>query len=89
MWNSRKFHNTEASGEPAIIYIKAHTRDTRLTEYISAAVKHMHEVENDDKIHIFKFSGHYATGCSFHPDKKEHEKIAEELLPFFKKTMNW
>jgi len=64
-------------------------KSARLMEYLSAVIKHMHEVENDDKVHIFKFSGSYSNGCASHPDRQEHEKMAEELMPFFKKVMNW
>jgi hypothetical protein len=49
----------------------------------------MKDVENDDKIHKFVFSRSYVNGCDFHPDKDDHEKIAEELLPFYKKVMGW
>ena len=64
-------------------------KSARLAEYLSAIVKHMHEVENDNKVHLFKFAGSYSKGCDSHPDRQEHEKMAEELLPFLKKVMNW
>lgn len=65
-------------------------KSARLTEYLSAVIKHLKEVEKDDKVFIFKFSHSYTNGCTDHPDKQEHEKIAEELLPFFKNVMlNW
>jgi lysophospholipase L1-like esterase len=64
-------------------------KSERLTDYLSAAIKHIKEVEKDDKVYIFKFSRSYSNGCTDHPDRQEHEKIAEELLPFFKGVMNW
>ncbi len=64
-------------------------KSTRLAGYISQVVQHFKQVENDDKIHAFVFSGTYIKGCTTHPDKDEHQKIADELLPFYKKIMNW
>jgi hypothetical protein len=28
-------------------------------------------------------------GCAGHPDREDHEKMAAELLPFYKEVMNW
>lgn len=64
-------------------------KSARLAGYISQVVQHMREEENDEKIHSFVFSGTYIKGCSTHPGKDEHESMAEELLPFYKKVMNW
>jgi lysophospholipase L1-like esterase len=44
---------------------------------------------NDARIHLFSFSRSFSHGCDGHPDQKEHEEMAGELLPFFKKVMNW
>jgi len=49
----------------------------------------MREVMDENMIQMFSFSHSYTNGCSYHPDKEDHKKMAEELLPFFKHVMNW
>ncbi|HSZ85336.1 MAG TPA: GDSL-type esterase/lipase family protein [Puia sp.] len=38
-------------------------------------------------IKIFEFKSMHATGCDEHPTIKEHEEMANELLPFMKEVM--
>ena len=43
---------------------------------------------------VFRFDMSFQTGdlgygASWHPSKKQHQKMAGELLPFLKKLMNW
>ena len=64
-------------------------KNIRLTNYLSMVVQYMKKVENDDKVHLFSFSGSYNQGCTGHPDQEEHQKMAEDLLPFIRKVMNW
>ena len=64
-------------------------KGAQLKQNLSDVLKYMRENENDEKIHVFVFSGVYTKGCSTHPDRQEHESMAEELLPFYKKVMNW
>lgn len=61
----------------------------QLEKNISSVLQHMRDVENDKMVHLFIFSGISASGCSDHPDEQEHQRMAEELLPFFKKVMDW
>jgi hypothetical protein len=39
------------------------------------------------KIEIFRFSGITPHGCDYHPLKEEQQKMAEEVVPFFKKLL--
>jgi hypothetical protein len=64
-------------------------KSERLASFLSAVIKYMQEVHNETKMHLFRFSRSYVNGCDFHPDKEDHEMMAEELLPFFNQVMNW
>ena len=64
-------------------------KSEQLQKNLSQVIQHMREVENDDKVHMFVFSKVSASGCMDHPGEQEHREIAKELLPFFKKVMNW
>ncbi|MBN1299962.1 MAG: hypothetical protein JW995_02000, partial [Melioribacteraceae bacterium] len=63
-------------------------KSTRLQSYLKEIVKKAKE-DGDDKIHLYAFQRAYNNGCTGHPDRKEHEMIADELLPFYRKIMNW
>lgn len=41
------------------------------------------------KISIFNFESLVPHGCGYHPDKKDHEEMAELLIPFYKEVMGW
>ncbi|MBN2349575.1 MAG: hypothetical protein JXJ22_12080 [Bacteroidales bacterium] len=60
-----------------------------LANYLFAAAQYMKDVEQDENVYLFSFSEKYVNGCSGHPDSKEHQKMANELVPFFKEVMNW
>jgi len=60
-----------------------------LSNYLTAIVSHMNNVEKDRNIHKYIFSGAWSSGCSGHPNAAEHRIIADELLPFVKDIMNW
>jgi lysophospholipase L1-like esterase len=64
-------------------------KSIRLRSYLVTITEYMNKVEKDDKIYLFTFSRFYTNGCSWHPDKEDHQKMAEELLPFYKKVMGW
>ena len=38
-------------------------------------------------IEIFQFKPMVPKGCSYHPDKNDHEILAKELIPFFKQVL--
>jgi lysophospholipase L1-like esterase len=64
-------------------------KSKRLRSYLTAVVEHIKKVKKDNNIHLFIFSRSYTNGCFLHPDKEEHQKMAEELLPFYRKVMGW
>ncbi len=39
-------------------------------------------------IEVFRFDTLYVHGCDYHPDREDHRKMAESLLPFFKDLLN-
>jgi len=43
----------------------------------------------DSKINYFEFSPFVPSGSDWHPNVEEHNKMAEELIPFIKNLMNW
>jgi lysophospholipase L1-like esterase len=61
----------------------------KLKNYLSAVIQHLQKTEKNEKVSLFVFSRNYSSGCTGHPDKEEHQMMAEELLPFFKKVMGW
>ncbi len=67
------------SGEKAI----------KLVRYLRAVIESMQSNVNDAKIHLFVFSRAYTNGCSWHPNKHDHELMAEELVLFYKSVMDW
>ncbi len=64
-------------------------KSEQLQKNLSSVLQHTQDVENDNKVHMFVFSSLKAGGCSGHPNRQEHQSMAEELLPFFKKVMDW
>ncbi|MCF4101188.1 GDSL-type esterase/lipase family protein [Gillisia sp. M10.2A] len=42
---------------------------------------------NEKNISIFEFEAMTAHGCTGHPDVDDHQKMADQLIPFFKKLM--
>jgi lysophospholipase L1-like esterase len=63
--------------------------NVKLSAYLSAVIKYMQEAENDPNVHKFAYVHKYSGGCGGHPNKEEHQKMSDELVPFFKKIMNW
>ena len=48
---------------------------------------HFNSVASRPPIQIFQYKQTYTNGCITHPSVEDHEAMAEELLPFFKKVM--
>lgn len=70
---------------PAISRQKA----VRLNNYLSAVVQHFKKRQAAEKISLFIFSRTYSGGCSGHPNRPEHQQMAEELLPYYRQVMGW
>ncbi len=64
-------------------------KSTKLKNYLTAVLDHMQQTGEDKDIYMFVFPHTYVSGCGEHPVKEEHQKMANELLPFFKKVMGW
>ena len=48
--------------------------------------------EGDEKVYRFDFTpqdGSLGYGASYHPSREQHQKMADELIPWRKKTMGW
>jgi hypothetical protein len=60
----------------------------RLKSFIEEVIIQIKGI-GDNKIHLFEFSGSFNSGCSGHPDIEEQKLIAAQLIPFYKKVMNW
>lgn len=60
-----------------------------LNSYVREVVNQMRTAMQDDRVHYFEFSRLYQSGCDWHPGMQEHEKMAGELLPFYKSVMGW
>ena len=48
-----------------------------------------HFKNTGEDIYYFKFSPFDPHGSDGHPNIKEHEQMANELIPFIKKINNW
>jgi hypothetical protein len=59
-----------------------------LKNYLSSIVAFENK-NGDAKVYQFFFSKRYHNGCGDHPDINEHQQMANELVPFIKKIMNW
>ncbi|MBN2424986.1 MAG: hypothetical protein JXR46_11930 [Calditrichaceae bacterium] len=64
-------------------------KNDKLKSYISAVVNHMQQAEKDEKINMFAFTTAYINGCGYHPDERDHQMMADDLIPFYKSTMGW
>ena len=50
-------------------------------------VQHYFYKNHKKTIKLFEFKNEYVNGCSYHPSVKEHQEIADKLLPFFKNIL--
>ena len=64
-------------------------KDLKLKSYLKTVKEFLETNENQNKLFIYAFPQMYVNGCSWHPNKEEHEKMAEGLIPFYKKVMGW
>lgn len=55
-------------------------------ERVKASSKDRYPGKQD--IQIFRFQPMVPKGCSYHPDLKDHEVLAKELEPFFRRLLN-
>ena len=46
------------------------------------------QFSNSHQIEIFEFKTVTPHGCSYHPDSNDHEKMANELIPFYTQLLN-
>lgn len=66
--------------------------DARLAGFMKktlTAVKNELNHQGDRKVFMYAFSKQYHNGCDSHPDLAEHQLIADELVTFIGKTVNW
>jgi lysophospholipase L1-like esterase len=57
---------------------------------LSAVKSHFRESERGKKeIAVYFFKSLIPHGCDSHPDKEDHQKMAEMLIPFYKEVMGW
>jgi lysophospholipase L1-like esterase len=61
----------------------------KFSAYLSAVIHYMKETEQDNNFYKFEFKHNYSGGCDGHPNAEEHQKMSDELVPFYKKVMNW
>ena len=64
------------------------TLRTFMEKMITAIVKKVND-NGDKKAGKYFFSQQYHNGCDSHPDLKEHELIAAELIKYINNTINW
>ena len=55
----------------------------KFQSHIQAVTNHFKNTDED--IYYFKFSPFDPHGSDWHPNIKEHEQMANELIPFIKK----
>jgi lysophospholipase L1-like esterase len=60
-----------------------------LQRYLDTIVENLQKKERDSRVGKFFFAHDYNHGCTGHPDRQEHQKMADEMEPFIKKIMNW
>ena len=59
----------------------------KFQSHVQAVTDHFKNTDED--IYYFKFSPFDPHGSDGHPNIKEHEQMANELIPFIKKITNW
>lgn len=60
---------------------------SKFQSYIKAVTSDFARI--DSRVHYFYFGVIDANGSNWHPNLKEHEQMAEALLPFIKKVSGW
>lgn len=60
-------------------------KSTELYKLINSIADHINALKiNRPSIKTFQFAPMHATGCSGHPNKAEHQVMADQLIPFIK-----
>ena len=59
----------------------------KFQSHVKAVTKHFKSIDKD--IYYFKFSPFDPHGSDWHPNVKEHQQMANELIPFIKKITGW
>ncbi|MDO3695360.1 GDSL-type esterase/lipase family protein [Wenyingzhuangia sp. chi5] len=57
-------------------------------EVLLACLENVKNHFSNKDIFIFEFNELYVTGCSYHPSIKEHQEMANKLMPFYNKILN-
>lgn len=55
----------------------------------SVKAKISKDLPDNKEIAIYNFDSVVPHGCSYHPDKDDHDKMAKLLIPFYKDVMAW
>ncbi|HOK97696.1 MAG TPA: SGNH/GDSL hydrolase family protein [Bacteroidales bacterium] len=66
--------------------------DNNLFEFqkkILTAIENYYKNLGDDRVHKVFLSHNLLSGCASHPDKNQHQMIAEELTQAIRDVMNW
>lgn len=61
---------------------------------IRSVVTQMREVLQDERVHFVKIENNLQLseidyGCDWHPNASGHRKIADQLIPYIRREMNW
>lgn len=68
------------SGEKGVLFLSC----------LQAVKAHFSENFPDKKqIAIYDFEQIVPQGCGYHPDKEDHGKMAQQLIPFYEEVMGW
>jgi hypothetical protein len=59
-----------------------------LKNYLTGIVDFIY-AQGDKKVTRFFFINQGHSGCDAHPDRNEHQIIADELEPFLRKLIGW
>lgn len=62
-------------------------KDSKFQAYVKAVTNHVSQ--GDNRVYYFYFGRIDSNGSDWHPNLKEHEQMAEVLLPFVKKVAGW
>ena len=60
---------------------------TKFQSHIGAVTNHFKDI--DKNVYYFKYSPFTPNGSDFHPNIKEHQQMADELIPFIKTITKW
>ncbi len=85
----KKLHQRSPQAKIALLSSPMMTGERRtLLQNCISAVRQQLEPEMPGIISVYFFQPMRAKGCTGHPDVQDHEVMANELIPFFKKIIN-